>query len=67
MAITRRANSKYYYSEFVVGGKKYIKSTHMTDKTKAAKLDKQFHDEAIENMFTGDKDIRNFSLVTGNT
>ena len=57
MAITKRENSKYYYSEFTVGGKKYIKSTRTTNKTLAAKLDKEFHDEAIENMFMGDKDI----------
>ena len=57
MAIVKRQNSKNWFSEFTVGGQKYIKSTRTSNKALASKLDKEFHNEAIENMFIGGRDI----------
>jgi integrase len=57
LAIIKRQNSKNYFSEFTVNGKKYVKSTKTANKALASKIDKQFHDEAIKSTFLDGKDI----------
>jgi integrase len=57
MAITRRANSKNYYSEFVIGGKKFIKSTKTTNRALASKIDLQYYNDAVEQSKLGGKRI----------
>lgn len=46
--ITKRSNSKNYYSEFTLNGQKYIKSTKTTDKKLATKIDLEYYKQAVE-------------------
>lgn len=48
MAITKRSNSKNYFSEFVLDGVRYIKSTRTTDKKLAMKIDQEYYKQAVE-------------------
>ena len=57
MAITKRQNSKNWYSEFVIGSKRYIKSTGTTNKTLASKIDLQYYNEAVEHSKLGGQNI----------
>ncbi len=42
MSLAKRANSKNFYSEFTVNGKKIIKSTGTTNKALASKIDVKY-------------------------
>jgi hypothetical protein len=48
MSLTKRANSKNFYSEFTISGKKFIKSTGTTNKALASKIDVKYYQDAIE-------------------
>ncbi|WP_442498785.1 tyrosine-type recombinase/integrase [Methylobacter sp. sgz302048] len=55
--ITKRPNSQYFYSEFVLNGKRFVKSTKTKNRTLAAKIDRQYYDEAVEQSKLGGKSI----------
>jgi hypothetical protein len=55
--ITKRTNSKNYYSEFTLNGRKYIKSTKTTDKKLATKIDLAYYKKAIEQSKLGGNSI----------
>jgi integrase len=56
MSIVKRQNSKNFFSEFVLNGKRYIKSTKTTNRTLASKIDQQYYNEAVEeNALGGDR------------
>jgi CRP-like cAMP-binding protein len=55
--ITKRTNSKNYYSEFTIDGQKYIKSTKTTDKKLATKIDLEYYKQAVEQSKLGGKTI----------
>lgn len=48
MAITTRKNSKFYYSEFVLNGKRYIKSTKTTNRKQAEKIDQLYYQQTLD-------------------
>ncbi|MGZ5050465.1 MAG: tyrosine-type recombinase/integrase [Methylobacter sp.] len=53
--ITKRANSPYYYSEFMLNGKRFIKSTKTKNKSLALQIDQQLYNEAVkQSAFSGD-------------
>jgi integrase len=57
MSITKRQNSKNYFSEFVLNGKRYIKSTRTNNKTLASKIDQKYYQEAVEEQALGGNKI----------
>lgn len=57
MSVTTRPNTKYFYSEFKLNGKLYIKSTKTTNKKLAEKIDQQLYLEALEQSKLGGKEI----------
>ena len=48
MTVTKRENSPFFYSEFTLGKKKYIRSTKTKNKAQALKIDQQYYLTAIE-------------------
>jgi len=48
MTVTKRENSPFFYSEFTLGKKKYIRSTKTKNKAQAIKIDQQYYLAAIE-------------------
>lgn len=55
--ITKRSNSKNYFSEFVLDGVRYVKSTRTTDKKLATKIDLEYYKQAVEQAKLGGKTI----------
>jgi len=48
MTVTKRENSPFFYSEFTLGKKKYIRSTKTKNKAQALKIDQLYYLAAIE-------------------
>lgn len=48
--LTKRSNSKNYYSEFTLNGRKYIKSTKTADKKLATKIDLEYYKQVVEQL-----------------
>lgn len=57
MSITKRPNSVNWYSEFVINGKKYVKSTKTNNRALASKIDQQYYKEALEQSKLGGQSI----------
>lgn len=57
MSLERRNNSKFWYSVFVLQGRRYIKSTKTANKTLASKIDRELYDQAVEQLKLGGNTI----------
>jgi integrase len=55
MTILRRGNSKYWYVQFQIGGKTFIKSSRSTSRKAAEQLEAQLRTQAHARLFLGHK------------
>lgn len=55
MTILRRGNSKYWYVQFQIGGKTFIKSSRSTSRKVAEQLEAQMRTQAHARIFLGHK------------
>jgi integrase len=55
MTILRRGNSKYWYVQFQIGGKTFIKSSRSTSRKVAEQLEAQLRTQAHARLFLGHK------------
>ena len=57
MSIVKRQNSKNWFSEFTLNGKRYIKSTKTSNRTLASKIDQKYYQDAVEEQALGGNHI----------
>jgi len=48
MGLVKRTNSKFWYVQFVIEGKTYLKSSRTTNKQLASKIERKWYNEIIE-------------------
>lgn len=55
MALTRRAGSPYYYSEFMIAGKRYVKSTKTTNRQLAMRIEHEYRNTILKQTVLGER------------
>lgn len=66
MSVYKRGNSKYWYIQFRIDGKTYLRSSKTTDKRVAESLEGKWKNEVIRSEYLGEKERISFSDALDN-
>lgn len=65
MALTKRPNSPFWYAEWMMNGKRYVKSTKTTNRQVAAQIEHKYRDQILKQEILGEnKPITLLQILT---